>query len=288
MAAEEFCALNLLISHLLTLVCFVPPASLVANIFSQMVAVDMTHSNLNRRMAEIRFDLHMTIWDVKMKISTHCGTPAASQRLVLKDAGQPIAHMDDDSKMLGYYSVESGMEIHIIDTDPFSTITTKALEDVSQIEKYRMSDEAYDQRRGTVRQYIKEQKKLHGPNWKPPKMNPTGNPWMKQTPGSAAEKEEKPDVGPETVAGMEVGMRCEVSPGARRGEVMFVGEVEGLSGGGHWVGVKFDEPVGKSDGKVKGSAIFECEPGFGGFCRGFRVQVGDFPPEWEDSDEDEI
>ena len=53
---------------------------------------------------------------------------------MLKDGGQPIAHMDDDSKMLGYYSVESGMEIHIIDTDPFSQITTKALEDTSQSE----------------------------------------------------------------------------------------------------------------------------------------------------------
>ena len=48
----------------------------------------------------------------------------------------------------------------------------------------------------------------------------TGNPWMKQDPAAAAEQEERPDVGPETVAGMEVGMRCEVSPGARRGEVM--------------------------------------------------------------------
>ena len=133
-----------------------------ANMADGLVAVDMTHSNLQRRMAEIRFDLHMTIWDVKVKISTHCGTPAGSQRLVLKDGGQPIAHMDDDSKMLGYYSVESGMEIHIIDTDPFSQITTKALEDVSQIEKYRMSDEAYEQRQGTVRQYIKQQKAIHG------------------------------------------------------------------------------------------------------------------------------
>ena len=66
-----------------------------------------------------------------------------------------------------------------------------------------------------------------------------------------------------------------------------MGEVEGLSGGGHWVGVKFDEPVGKSDGTVKGTRVFECEAGFGGFCRGYRVTVGDFKPEWEDSDSDE-
>ena len=40
-----------------------------------------------------------------------------------------------------------------------------------------MSDEAYEQRQGTVRQYIKQQKAIHGPNWKPPKMNPALTHW---------------------------------------------------------------------------------------------------------------
>ena len=57
---------------------------------------------------------------VKHKLHRHTGTPACSQKLVLKDGGQPIAHLNDDSKMLGYYSAQSGMEIHIIETDPFS------------------------------------------------------------------------------------------------------------------------------------------------------------------------
>lgn len=101
-------------------------------------------------------------------------------------------------------------------------------------------------------------------------------------------------------------MRCEVMPGGRRGEVAFVGEVrsemafqfvpgysripqqvEGLSGGGHWVGVKFDEPLGKSDGTVKGTRFFECEPMFGGFIRGRNVTVGDFPEVFDEDLEDE-
>jgi len=48
---------------------------------------------------------------------------------------QPIANMDDDRKMLGYYSPESGMEIHIVDTDPFSMSRGGGLEDESQVEK---------------------------------------------------------------------------------------------------------------------------------------------------------
>jgi tubulin-folding cofactor B len=41
--------------------------------------------------------------------------------------------------------------------------------------------------------------------------------------------------------------------------------------------VKLDEPVGKSDGTVKGRRVFECEPKFGAWVRGTNVTVGDFP-----------
>ena len=44
-----------------------------------------------------------------------------------------------------------------------------------------------------------------------------------------------PPPGAESVEGIVVGMRCECDPGARRGEVKFVGEVEQIASGGHWV-----------------------------------------------------
>lgn len=46
--------------------------------------------------------------------------------------------------MLGFYGVQSGMEIHVIDNDPFSLSRMGGLEDVSKIQKYRMSEEDYD------------------------------------------------------------------------------------------------------------------------------------------------
>jgi len=254
-----------------------------------MVAIHCTHSNLMKKMIELKFDLHTTIGDLKARLHMHCGTPASAQRLILRDGGQDIAHLDDDSKMMGFYSIESGMTIHIIDTDPFSMSRGGGLEDVSLIQKYKMDDETYEARKGTVRQWIKEQKEAD-PNWKPPKQNNfSGNPWEKQPPPAPGAAEEI-ETGPETVAGMEVGMRCECQPGARRGEIAYVGEVAGLNGGGHWLGVRFDEPVGRSNGVVKGETIFECMERYGGFLRGKNVTVGDFPEaelDLEDTDEEE-
>ena len=40
----------------------------------------------------------------------------------------------------------------------------------------------------------------------------------------------------------QVGDRCEVEPGAKRGTVKFVGRAEAL-GRGFWVGVQYDEPL---------------------------------------------
>ncbi len=56
-------------------------------------------------------------------------------------------------------------------------------------------------------------------------------------------------------ARIELGDRCEI--GGYKGEVVFLGdEVEGLPGG-YWVGIRYDEPVGKNDGTVKGQ-VYGC------------------------------
>jgi tubulin-specific chaperone B len=141
-----------------------------------------------------------------------------------------VCELSDDSKMLGFYSVESGNEIHVIDTDPFSLSRAGGLTDTSLVEKYRMSEEAYDQRKGTLREYIKEQR-AKDPNFK---LKASSNPFPGK-PGAPGNDAAPPaDAGPETVAGITVGARCQVMPGKRRGCVMYVGEVPEIKGG-HWV-----------------------------------------------------
>lgn len=46
-----------------------------------------------------------------------------------------------------------------------------------------------------------------------------------------------------------IGSRCKVSVpnmSTKIGTVMYAGAIEGLTG--YWVGVKYDEPLGKNDG----------------------------------------
>ncbi|CBN79100.1 alpha-tubulin folding cofactor [Ectocarpus siliculosus] len=116
-----------------------------------VVSVNISHSNITARMIELKFDLSQTLGDVKGKIYTHCGTNPGMQKLSLRSGGQTMCQLDDDSKKLGFYGVQSGMEIHVTDDDPFSLTRGGALEDLSRVQKYRMSEEDYDKREGTLR-----------------------------------------------------------------------------------------------------------------------------------------
>ena len=89
-----------------------------------------------------------------------------------------------------------------------------------------------------------------------------------------------------------VGARCEVDsaePGLRkRGTVRFVGPTAFGAGTGIWVGIEYDEPLGRNDGSVADVRYFDCRMKYGAFVRPERVRVGDFPVEDLDMDDEEI
>lgn len=236
------------------------------NLPEGMVVVSCRHNLLVKELKELRLDLHQTIGDLKHKLYRHCGTSPEWMALVLKSGGEVICELNDDKKKLGFYGVKTGMEIKIIDQNPHSLAKNGGLEDVSLVKKYVMTDEEYDKRENTLRNF-KKQKLKEDPSFRffPKKKNDGSTKTKEIVPGTAEDAE-----------GIEVGQRCEVQPGARRGRVGFVGEVQFAVG--HWVGVILDEPLGRNDGSVKGKRYMkDCPANHGIFAHPKKVKVGDFP-----------
>lgn len=248
------------------------------------VLMHVTHSNLkNTSFFELRLDRHMTVLSVKEKLKSHTGTAVGAMLLQLKDLnGQVIATLGDDNTVLGFYSPQDGFTLHIVDMDPNSSSANGWLEDVSKVQKYEISEDDYNARENTYRKF-KEQKLKEDPTWTLQKEI------AKRSGKEVKEAVQDPEFQAQEASKVQVGNRCEVYPGSKRGEVMFVGKVEGLPLG-YWVGVKYDEPIGKNDGSVKGKRLFECAPKYGGLVRPVNLKVGDYPPadDFAFSDEEEI
>ncbi|OJA11522.1 hypothetical protein AZE42_09434 [Rhizopogon vesiculosus] len=218
--------------------------------------------------SERRLDLHTTIEQLKAKLELITGIPVQNQKLSLhnsEDDPQIVAQLDDDTKQLGYYSVRDFQTLKVIDTNP-STSFTGQLSDVSQVEKFEISDDVYAQRTDSVLAY-KQRHKVG--RFAPPSAEPTPA---------------------EPTVNIPIGSRCEVEstePGLhKRGTVRFVGQTSFSTG--LWVGVEFDEPMGKNDGSVQGVQYFTCRPNYGVFTRPAKIAVGDFPVEEINFDDEEI
>lgn len=220
------------------------------------VLLRVTHANLKTFSADIRFSLQSTVDSVKEKLWKKCGTSVNSMCLELyDDTNTKLSDLSDNSRPLGFYSPLNGYRLHIIDLDPSSVTSGGWLEDTSLVEKYSISEEAYEKRDGTFRKFKGR--------------------LASQNPSALGNK--KPDNYMEDLcANIKVGDRCEVEPGEKRGVVKFVGRAESLAPG-FWVGVQYDEPLGNHDGMVKGVRYFDCPPNHGAIVRPDKVKVGDYP-----------
>ncbi|KAJ9463911.1 Tubulin-folding cofactor B [Diplonema papillatum] len=225
------------------------------------VILHVTHNVFESGVMEKRFDKHLTIAEVKWKVQTHFGTDSSLMILQLKTSdGQTLADNMDDGKMLGFYSPQDGQILHAVDLDPNAKQNVRGWTDVSLVQKYEMTDEDYAKRDNSVRQEkLKRMEKLRAEGKLPEK------------------KEVDPEAFAEDAAKIKVGDRCIVFPGDRKATIRYVGKIPELKPG-YWVGVEFDEPVGKNDGKAKQKRYFECQPNYGGFTTPDKVTVGDFPP----------
>eukprot|EP00760_Papus_ankaliazontas_P038078 PhM_4_TR8848/c0_g1_i1/m.55976/K17262/TBCB, CKAP1, ALF1; tubulin-folding cofactor B len=232
---------------------------------SGVVKVDFTHSVHPARVAEKRVQLSTTIGGLRAMAHTHFGTPPEAMRLLLKDetgaVRADLTELEDDSFTFGQFFPVDGNIVHVQDTDPNAHARVAEYTDVSNVEKYEISEEDYEKRTDTARAFMNELRKA----------------------GLAKQKEAEGDNNNNDVdlTGLVVGARCKVFPGDRLGTIAYVGPVPELPKGPvAWVGVALDEPSGKNDGTVKGGKrYFECAMNYGAFAKPEQVTVGDFPPE---------
>jgi len=163
------------------------------------------------------------------------------------------------------------------------------LENINLVEKYKMTDEAYDSREKTLRNHVRQEREKN-PNFR--LFNKKGAAGAGEEGSQAAAEVERPKTPEDVHVKYGVGKRCECNPGGRRGTIKFVGPVKGAPG--TWIGVELDEPQGMNDGSKDGERYFECRRDkYGCFSRAENVNVGDFPELdpfafLEEEEEDEI
>lgn len=221
-------------------------------------------STLNTYEVQKKFARSLTIAEFKCKLELVVGSPAACMELELYGPDdQLVMKLDKDEALLGSYPIDDGCRIHVIDR---SGAKMGEYEDLSKVEKYEISDELYGKRSDSVRAFLKRNKLGKFDEDKEAKKD--------------AEEDQKEASERGLAEAITVGARCEVAlPGQpkKRGTVMYVGHTEFKAGS--WIGVKYDEPLGKNDGSVSGKRYFECLPKYGAFVKPHQVTVGDFPEE---------
>lgn len=248
---------------------------------SSTLLLNVSHSNLKQtRFLELRVPGDMTVGALKDRLYLHTGTRPGSMTLLLRSSerGPVRAELSDEGATLAAAGAAPGDWVHVLDADPASASAGGWLEDVSLVPKYEVSEEKYAARENTYRRY-RQKMREQDPGWT-----------MTGAMDKARRIRECPDAEADyalEAPAVAVGDRVEVKPGGNRGEVAFVGRALERLPQGWWVGVRFDEPVGKNDGEVKGVRYFEAPAGYGALVRPSKVTVGDWPVRDIES-EDEI
>ncbi|KAH8402257.1 hypothetical protein KR009_010868 [Drosophila setifemur] len=227
---------------------------------SDFIKVNISNSHNDAVAFEVKLAKDLTVAQLKSKLEILTGGCAGTMKVELYKGEKCISTLDNNDAQLGYYANSDGLRLHVIDS--FATFSF----DSASVEKFELSKDQYDKRSDSVRNYLK--------------MNKMG----KYNEEEMAQLEEKRKQQAEEMQKRAdlcvVGERCEVTvPGnpKRRGTIRYNGQLEGKNS--IFIGIQYDEPLGKNNGSVGGKVYFTCEPNYGSFVSPLSVTVGDFPPE---------
>ncbi|XP_058839404.1 tubulin-folding cofactor B [Topomyia yanbarensis] len=224
---------------------------------SDIVKINISNSQNDAVSFERKYSKSLKISDFKVKLEPITGGSAATMKLELYRGDRLVSRMDDDSQMLGYYSIEDGMRVHVIDNFAFVQ---------ENVAKFELSQEEYDKKQESLRNYLRQ--------------NKLGKYNEEEMRKLELERKKQEEEDARKLDQATIGARCRVTSKGqptRLGTVMYKGELEGKAG--MFIGVKFDEPLGANDGTCNGKRYFECPPKYGSFVTAKAVEIGDFPVE---------
>lgn len=212
--------------------------------------------------SERRISPQWTIGYLKQRLEQITGVQASLMGLhhyPIGDSNEYVEIGENNDKTVSDHNVAPYSRIHVIDKDPDSKL--KTLEDETA-PGFVLSEEDYNKRSDSVLQ------------WKKDHQLGRFDPDFDKKKSLAQQENEK------LAESIYVGDRARIIniEGERRGVVRFVGRINELDQGESlWVGMEFDEPVGKNDGSIGTIRIFSARPKHGSFVKPKQVEVGDFP-----------
>lgn len=228
-----------------------------------IVTSDLTSS-------ERRISPSLTLSQLKSKLETITGIPPSAQRLVLYSPnGDNSVDLSarPETGTVESAGVRSQYRIHVEDTRPKDQQLD--LNDPN-VERYEMPPEEYESREDSVLAW-KRRNKLG-------RFDPNAQADLEEDARKSREAADQ--------KGIQPGARCQVNS-LKLGTVRYVGPVPEIKGAQRiWVGVEYDEPVGKHDGVIAGTRYFQARPNTGAFVKPEAVEVGDFPEESFDDDDE--
>ncbi|RWS02232.1 tubulin-folding cofactor B-like protein [Dinothrombium tinctorium] len=224
---------------------------------SSYLSVKVTTENDADFFYEKRYPSNIAIGDLKAKLELVTGVLASEMKIDVYHGDEKLCTLLDDNRSLNSYLTadivsDKDKDIHLLVYSPYGK--NRRFEEEFGIEdRFKLTEEEYEKRVDSLLAFK-----------------------MKRKLGRFAEVKNK--IIEETVPNdVKVGQRCRVrvkgNP-TRTGTVMYVGKTNFKPG--IWVGVRYDEPLGKNDGSVDGVRYFECQPKYGGFVRLADIEIGDF------------
>lgn len=216
---------------------------------------------------ERRINLRWTGAELAQRLETITGIPSESQRLKVY-AGNHSARFSDqfDDSIAGGVAttkLDSVAALGIAQEQLLIVLDARPREehlllDDSSVQKFELPQAQYEQREDSV---LNWKKRLH--------LGRFSNESIPQASGSSPARDpERPEAVETSTEDAEiltkrsayeiqVGDRVQTDD-KRTGTVRFVGPVPEIPGTGIWIGVEFDDAVGKNDGSIGGSRYFEC------------------------------